>query len=386
MNRKATAMGVTSLVATSFVLLIAVTAILDASPASAGLIGEGNAGRCEMLDSEATTTCTGKGKNRVCTTIDSFCGGSGSDGSCSCASTCVAAGNCCGDFAPVCEDDFQCAPDSGQIAFLHVGGMCSAKWDYANNPDAVADVSGISNAVSVDVKAVQTDSTGTQVAAKTLSRYMDACCTDSNSCIVYNYSNGDTVTGFALDQLASGTEVCTGKRKKRVCTTTPAWNVLEVRTAAGNGGGSELSGWGSLADLFGCDLSSQISPSTVRNLYDHNETQGVPVYHMGGFLDQTSGSDEVVLDAGWFLLPWHSDGAVAYHSAGARNSTVEWCGDGNNFSWDWDYFGNWCNDEDLCSSNYGTNYQGHSMAFCPMLMENSDHYDQKMEYIHYMGQ
>ncbi|MFT5442931.1 MAG: hypothetical protein ACI8W3_001975 [Myxococcota bacterium] len=360
--------------------------LVAATPAEAGLIGEGNAGRCEMLASEASTTCTGKGKNQVCTTIDSFCGGSGSDGTCSCASSCAASGNCCGDYAPVCEGDFQCSPDSGQIAYLHVGGMCSAKWDYAGDPDQVADVSGIANAVSVDVLAVQTDSTGTQVAAKTLGRYMDACCTDSNSCVVYNYSNGDNVVGYALDQLASTTETCTGKRNNRVCTTELDWNVLEVRTSAGNGGGSELSNWSGLAGLFGCSLSSQISPSQVRNLYDHNATQGVPVYHMGGFLDQVSGSDQVVLDAGWFFLPWHSDGAVGYHSAGARNTTVEWCGDGNNLSWDWDYFGNWCQDEDLCSSNYGTQFQGHEMAFCPMTMQNSDHYDQKMDFIQYMGQ
>lgn len=360
--------------------------IVAAGSAEAGLIGEGNAGRCERLDNESITTCTGKGKNRVCVTEDTYCGGAGSDGSCSCDASCASAGNCCGDYAPVCAGDFQCTPDSGQIAFLHVGGMCSAKWDYANDPDALANVGGISNAVSVDVLAIQTDSSGTEVAAKTLGRYMDACCTDSNSCIVYNYSNGDNVVGYALDQLASVTEVCTGKGKNRVCETDLAWNLLEVRTSAGNGGGSELSSWGSLADLFGCDLSSQIDPSQVRSLYDHNNTQGVPVYHMGGFLDQTSGSDNITLDAGWWFLPWHNDGAVAYHSSGARNNTAEWCGDGNNLSWDWDYLGNWCTEEDLCSSQYGVLFQGHDLAFCPMQMENSDHYDQKMEYISYMGQ
>ena len=124
----------------------------------------------------------------------------------------------------------------------------------------------------------------------------------------------------------------------------------------------------------------------MRNLYDHNNTRGVPIYHTGGFLDQTTGSDHTVLDAGWFLLPWHSDGAVGYHSSGARNSAVEWCGDGNNLSWDWDYLGNWCQDEDLCSSNYGTLFQGHDLAFCGMELENSDHYDQKMFYIENMGQ
>ena len=350
------------------VALFVLHAPLWVAPADAGLIGGGNEGRCEMLESETGRSCVGRGKRRVCTPVESYCGGTGSDGSCSCAGTCLAEGNCCGDFAPVCANYFQCTPDSGQIAFLHVGGMCSENWD-SRADDRLADVSGIANAVAVDVQAVQTEDAGTEIAARTLRRYLDACCTGSNSCIVYNYSNGDPVTGYALDKHHD-----------------PAWNLLEVRASSGNGGGSELSNWGFLADLFACDLASQINPTQLRNLYDHNATQGVPYYHMGGFLDQGSGSDEFILDAGWLLLPWHSDGAVAYHSAGARNDTVEWCGDGNDLEWDWTYFGFWCTEEDLCSSRYGTTYQGHSMAYCPMEMENSDHYDQKMEYIHYMGQ
>lgn len=356
------------------------------SGVEAGTIGGGDQGRCERLASEAATVCTGKGKNRVCVTEDTYCDGAGNDGSCSCAAGCEAAGDCCSDYGPVCAGDFQCAPDSGQIVFLHVGGMCSTQWDYPGDPDRLANVSGIAGAVSVEVRAVQTDATGTQVAAATLGRYLDACCTGTNSCILYNYSNGDNVVGFALDQLATVDQVCTGKGKNRVCEEALAWNILEVRTAAGNGGGSELSNWGSLADLFACSLAPEIDPTSVRNLYDHNNTRGVPVYHMGGFLDQTTGSDDITLDAAWWFLPWHSDGAVAYHSSGARNDSVEWCGDGNNLSWDWDYIGYWCTDENLCSSNYGTLFQGHGMAFCAMLMENSDHYDQKMAYIQHMGQ
>ncbi|NNE04359.1 MAG: hypothetical protein HKN15_01360 [Xanthomonadales bacterium] len=352
----------------------------------AGTIGGGDLGRCERLASESTQVCTGKGKKRVCVTEDTFCGGLGNDGSCSCDSACEANGNCCADYAPVCAGEFQCAPDSGQIAFLHVGGMCSSKWDYEDDPDRLADVSGIANATAVDVKAVQTDDTGTQVAAKTLGRYLDACCTDSNSCVVYNYSNGDNVMGYALDQLATVDRVCTGKGRKRQCEESLAWNILEVRTSAGNGGGSELSDWGALADLFACELASEIGPSQVRNLYDHNNTRGVPVFHTGGFLDQVSGSDNITLDAAWWFLPWHNDGAVGYHSSGARNTAVEWCGDGQNLSWDWDYFGYWCTDEDLCSSNYGTLFQGHNMAYCGMEMENVDHYDQKMSFIQLKGQ
>ena len=78
----------------------------------------------------------------MCITEDTYCGGNGNDNSCSCDASCVANGNCCGDYAPVCAGQFQCAPDTGQIAFLHVGGMCSEKWDYANDP-AMAESVGV---------------------------------------------------------------------------------------------------------------------------------------------------------------------------------------------------------------------------------------------------
>lgn len=330
-----------------------VAALLLASPVEAGKIGGDDAGRCERLASEGG---------------DSYCGGMGSDGSCSCAASCVSAGTCCDDYQPVCASNFQCTPSSGQIVFLHQNGMCSTKWSGAGYPGRLANVSAIPNAISVNVKAVQTDHVGTQVAAKTLARYMDACCTGSNSCIVYNYSNGDSVVGYALDQLWG------------------SWNILEVRTTGGTAGGSELAEWSRLAELFSCQLSSQIAPSQLRNLYNHNNTRGVPIHHMGGYLDAKSGSDDPLFDAGWWFLPWHSDGTIAYHSSGARNTAVEWCGDGRFLKWNWSFWGYWCTDQDLCSSNYGTLWQGHSIAYCPMKMKNSDHADQKMEYIYYLGQ
>ena len=372
---------------------IVLMALLCLAPSGwAGTIGGGNQGRCEMLANETTEpteVCTGKGRNRVCITepgIETFCGGAGNDGSCSCAPGCESTGSCCADYAPVCQADFgACAADSEQIVFLHVGGMCSTQWDYAGDPDRLASTAGISgNAASVELKAVQTSNAGTQVAARTLTRYLDQCCTDSNDCVIYNYSNGDNVVGYTLDRLAPSDEVvCTGKRKNRVCGyAEPQWNILDVRTSAGAGGGSELSNWGGVADLFACDLASELNPSTVRNLYNHSNTNGVPVKHVGGFLDQV-GSDDETLNAGWWLLPWHSDGAVAYHSAGARNQVVEWRG-GEYF--DWSVFYTWVGNEDLCDLSFSSLYQGHQMAFCPMELENSDHYDQKMYFILRMGQ
>ena len=361
------------------VVQVMAMALLVSQHSLSGTIGGGNQGRCEMLASEQTEVCEGKGKRRVCTVTESFCGGPGSNGACSCAPGCEANGNCCGDYKPVCEERFgACSADSGQIALLHVGGMCSTQWDYPGDDDRLANAAGISGAVSVDVEAVQTENAGTQVAAKTLVRYLDQCCTGSNSCVIYNYSNGDNVVGYALDRMPTVEQTCSGKGRRRICTEELAWNILEVRTSAGAGGGSELSNWGGIADLFACDLASELSPSKVRNLYNHSNTQGVPIYHIGGFLDEV-GSDDSTLNAGWWLLPWHSDGAVAYHSAGARNSTVEWCGD----YW---FPPLWCDREDICDDRYGRLYTGHEMAFCNEEFRNSDHYDQKMEFIRLTGQ
>ena len=375
-------------------ILILALALCSTEMLWAGTIGGGNQGRCEMLASEATPAtdpvkiCTGKGRNRVCITepgepaADTFCGGTGSDGSCSCVPGCETTGSCCADYAPVCGNDFgACNADADQIVFLHVGGMCSTRWDYSDDPDRLANVGHIQgNAVSVELQAVQTSNAGTLVAAKTLTRYLNQCCTDSNSCVIYNYSNGDNVVGYALDRLAPSSEQqCSGKGKHQTCGyVEPQWNILEVRTSAGAGGGSELSEWGGVADLFACDLASELTPSKVRNLYNHSNTHGVPVRHTGGFLDEGTGSDDATLNAAWWFLPWHNDGAVAYHSAGARNQPVPWQ-DGSWWTW-------WVDNEDLCDTSFSTLFQGHSMLECPMALRNSDHYDQKMYFIQSMGE
>ena len=70
----------------------------------------------------------------------------------------------------------------------------------------------------------------------------------------------------------------------------------------------------SLADIFGpCDYAGHLGVSEVRNAYNHNDTNGETVYHIGGY------------DGWWYtswLLPGEVDGAVAYHSAGANTSVV----------------------------------------------------------------
>ncbi|HEB89902.1 MAG TPA: hypothetical protein ENI85_10060 [Deltaproteobacteria bacterium] len=243
---------------------------------------------CGMLVG-ATTAEAGVGGDDAGTCV-SACGGYGAGNnanSCYCDSSCTTYGDCCADYQPVCNANTGCAPNSGGRYILHVGGMCSQGWN-----DAMSSKAGYT---SIDVKAVQTNNSGLSDASHTLGIYLDQCCTGSNLCYVINYSGGDAVMGHRFAN--SGTN----------------WNVNWVGTSAGAGGGSALSG-NLLADIFGpCDYSGHLGRSEVRNAYNHNDTNGETVYHIGGY------------DGWWYtswLLPGEDDGAVAYHSAGAVTSVT----------------------------------------------------------------
>jgi len=237
----------------------------------------------------ATGAFAGVGGDDAGTCV-SACGGYGAgnnDNGCYCDAGCSARGDCCADYAPVCNGDTGCSANSSKRYILHVGGMCSQGWD-----DQLANKSGYT---SIDVKAVQTNHSGLSDSSHTLGIYLNQCCTGSNLCYVLNYSGGDAVMGHRFAN--SGTN----------------WNINWVGTSAGAGGGSELSG-NFLADIFGpCDYSGHLGTSETRNAYNHNDTNNETVYHIGGY------------DGWWYsswLLPGEDDGAVAYHSAGAVSNTT----------------------------------------------------------------
>lgn len=237
----------------------------------------------------ATTAQAGVGGDDAGTCV-SACGGygAGNNGnSCYCDSSCSTYGDCCADYEPVCNTDTGCTPNSGGRYILHLGGMCSQGWN-----DTLASKSGYT---SIDVKAVQTNHSGLSDSSHSLGIYLDQCCTGSNLCYVVNYSGGDAVMGHRFANSGSN------------------WNINWVGTSAGAGGGSALSG-NFLADIFGpCDYSGHLGRSEVRNAYNHNDTNGETVYHIGGY------------DGWWYtswLLPGEDDGAVAYHSAGAVTSVT----------------------------------------------------------------
>ena len=237
----------------------------------------------------STPAVAGVGGDNAGTCVNA-CGGFGAgnnDNSCYCDASCSTFGDCCADYQPVCNGSTGCSPNSGGRYVLHVGGMCSQGWN-----DTLANKSGY---MSIDVKAVQTNNSGLSDASFTLGIYLDQCCTGSNLCYVLNYSGGDNVVGHRLANSSTN------------------YNINWVGTSAGAGGGSELSG-NFLSDIFGpCDYSSHLGTSEARNSYNHNDTNGETVYHIGGH------------DGWWYsswLLPGEDDGAVAFHSAGAVTSTT----------------------------------------------------------------
>lgn len=247
--------------------LIAISVVVYANTAFAGK-GADDQGHCEF------TACNGYG--------------AGNNGNgCWCDAACTTYGDCCADYAPACQNNTGCSPNSGQTYILHQGGMCSTQWVY--DGDRVANAG-----VPIQVKAVQTSHDGLAVASATFGRYLDACCTGNNWCYILNYSGGDAVVNH------------------RFANTATDYNVAWVGTSAGAGGGSEVSG-GTLADWFGgCDYAVHLGVSEVRGAYNHHDTNGETNWHIGGY------------DGWWYssgFLPGEDDGAVSYHSAGAQNTS-----------------------------------------------------------------
>ncbi len=280
------------------------------------------------LSAFAPTAMAGVGGDDAGTCVNA-CGGYGGGNnanSCYCDASCSTYGDCCADYQPVCNSNTGCSPNSGSRYVLHLGGMCSQGWN-----DAMASASGYT---SIDVKAVQTNHSGLSDSSHALGIYLDQCCTGSNLCYVLNYSGGDAVMGH------------------RLANTSTSYNVNWVGTSAGAGGGSALSG-NFLADIFGpCDYAGHLGRSEVRNAYNHNDTNGETVYHIGGH------------DGWWYtswLLPGEDDGAVAYHSAGAVTYVT--------------------GTSSMCKSPKWTNH--HAAWTCSGY--NEDHYEMKDRFIQNMG-
>ncbi|GGC70543.1 hypothetical protein GCM10011396_17060 [Undibacterium terreum] len=140
---------------------------------------------------------------------------------------------------------------------------------------------------------------------------LDCFCTGSNWCYIATHSAGDLMLGYTLANYGG-----TARTKKNAVanssgqcgnadgSTQVGWNIKWVRTAAGAGGGSELSDAGSWA--VSEPLVKDLKTSTARAMYNHNDTHNVWFYMYAGA--------KGTLYSG--ILPGQDDEAVAYHSSG----------------------------------------------------------------------
>lgn len=215
---------------------------------------------------------------------------------------------------------------------LHLNGQCSTHWV---DPNAKGGASRLANApgfTSVDCW-VDNNSNIAYSATQFRTKYLDVYCKGSNWCYILNYSTGDPITGYIMANYGND------------------WNIAYVYTTAGAGGGSEIAIKG-ISSIFACKMSDDLGVSTVRNKYNHNDTNGVAIYRIGGYKGIFGAS---------VLLPGEDDGALAYHSSGGCTST----GSYNN----------------LCNC---THWSNHIIAYtCTGYYLN--HYEMKMKFVTQKG-
>ena len=140
---------------------------------------------------------------------------------------------------------------------------------------------------------------------------LDCFCTGSNWCYVATHSAGDLMMGYTLANYGGSARTkknavanASGQCGDAGSGTQVGWNIKWVRTAAGAGGGSELSDVGSWA--VSEPLVKDLKTTTARAMYNHNDTHNVWFY-------MYAGAKGTVYSA---ILPGQDDEAVAYHSSG----------------------------------------------------------------------
>jgi hypothetical protein len=147
----------------------------------------------------------------------------------------------------------------------------------------------------------------------TVRNALDCFCTGQNWCYIAAYSAGDPMMGYALANYGGSQRKIknAGPSQGGVCAdsaggaTQAGWNIRFIMAAAGAAGGSELSDYGRWTT--GEPLVHDLRTTTIRAMYNHNDTHGVMFFMFAG----SKGN----LDS--WLLPGEDDGAIAYHSSGA---------------------------------------------------------------------
>jgi hypothetical protein len=161
---------------------------------------------------------------------------------------------------------------------------------------------------------------------------LDCFCTGANWCYIATFSAGDPMMGYTLANFGGSTRQVRNAAPNAagVCgagagaPTQTGWNIRWVRAAAGAAGGTELSDAGRWTT--GEPLVHDLKTTTVRAMYNHNDTRGIWFYLYAGARGTAYS----------FILPGQDDEVVAYHSAGgvAGSAGGSFC---NPRDW-------WCND------------------------------------------
>ncbi|MCE9571914.1 MAG: hypothetical protein K8W52_02040 [Deltaproteobacteria bacterium] len=184
---------------------------------------------------------------------------------------------------------------------LHFGGMCSQTFTDTAPLGGGGRVAAISGWTSINAAVDQR--TDFNVAVSQVVARLNTYCGAGNTCRLYGYSNGGAAISKALSVYGNG-----------------QWNIAYVMTVGSAEGGSELAGTGWLAQIIGgCAMASQITTSSYRNGWNHNDTDGKQTYMLAG-TKAFSG----VNSASSALLPGQDDGAVAMHSSGGYATTGSW--------------------------------------------------------------
>ncbi len=160
---------------------------------------------------------------------------------------------------------------------------------------------------------------------------LDCFCTGANWCYIATFSAGDPMIGYALANFGGSTRQVKNAAPNAagVCgdvggAVQTGWNIRFILAAAGAAGGTELSDGG--AWTTGEPLVHDLKTTTVRAMYNHNDTRGIWFYMLAGARGTAYS----------WLLPGQDDEVIAYHSSGAVSGTAggAYC---NPRDW-------WCND------------------------------------------
>jgi hypothetical protein len=145
----------------------------------------------------------------------------------------------------------------------------------------------------------------------TVRNALDCFCTGSNWCFIAAYSAGDPMVGYTLANFGGSTRQVKNAAPNGagVCGnaggTQTGWNIKWVMVSAGAAGGTELSDAGRWTT--GEPLVHDLRTTTVRAMYNHNNTRNVWFYMFAGANGSLSDT----------MLPGQDDEVVAYHSSGA---------------------------------------------------------------------